>query len=60
MTRQVWTRADVEDLAATRGLLPDGALDAINEAALDLSGEPLCEGADPILINSYALEEMLR
>ncbi len=60
MTRQQWSRAEVEDLAGARGLLPDGALDAINEAALDLSGEPLCEGADPILINSYAMEEMLR
>lgn len=60
MTRQQWSRAEVEDLAAARGLLPDGALDAINEAALDLSGEPLCEGADPIQINSYAMEEMLR
>lgn len=56
MTRQEWSRADVEDLAASYALLPDGALDAINEAALDLSGEPLCEGADPIMINSYAME----
>lgn len=60
MSRQEWSRVDVEDLAAARTLLPDGALDAINEAALDLSGEPLCEGEDPILINSYAMEEMLR
>jgi len=27
---------------------------------LDTSGEPVCEGADPIHLNSYALEEMLR
>jgi tellurite resistance protein len=60
MTRQEWCRADVEHLAAACSLLPDGALDAINEAALDVSGEPLCEGDDPILINSYAMEEMLR
>ena len=28
--------------------------------ALDLSGEPLCEGDDPVDINTYALEELLR
>ncbi len=60
MTRDQWSRAEVEDLAGTHGLLPDGALDAINEAALDLSGEALCEGTDPIVINAYAMEEMRR
>jgi uncharacterized tellurite resistance protein B-like protein len=55
-----WARCELEALAAGLGLLTDGAVEALNDAAYDLAGEPLCEGADPIDINHYALEEMLR
>lgn len=55
-----WERGDAEDLAASLGLpLLDGALDVINETALDVCGEPLVEGDDPIEVNAYAIEEML-
>lgn len=60
VTRPQWSRAEVEDVAAGLGLMTDGALDAVNEAALEVSGEPLCEGSNPIEINSFAMEEMLR
>jgi uncharacterized tellurite resistance protein B-like protein len=53
-----WRRAEFEALAGQAGLLPDGALDTLNEAALDVAGEPMCEGADPIVMNEYALKEM--
>ncbi len=52
-------RSQFEDLAAEYGLLPDGALDVLNEAAIDASDEPLIEGDDILSINSYALEELL-
>ena len=33
--------------------------EALNEAAFEAVGEPVCEGSDPIDINSYAVKEML-
>jgi uncharacterized tellurite resistance protein B-like protein len=58
--RPSWTRSDFAGLAADLGLLPDGALEVLNEAAFETVGEPVCEGNDPIDINSYAVEEMLQ
>lgn len=59
--RDLWDRAAVEDLVAAVGLpLFGAAIDRINEAAIDMSGEPLLEGDDPIEVNSYAAEELLR
>ena len=57
--RQSWTRGDFSRVAAELGLLPDGALETLNEAAFEAVGEPVCEGSDPIDINRYAIEEML-
>lgn len=55
-----WTAAELEAMARTQGLLPDGALDVINEAALDRGGEPAIEGTDPLEVNAQALEGLLR
>ena len=53
-------RATISSQMATDlGLLPDGALETLNEAAFEAVGEPVCEGSDPIDINSYAVKEML-
>jgi uncharacterized tellurite resistance protein B-like protein len=52
-------RRQWEELTARWNLLPDGAVDCINEAAYELTGEPLLEGDDPIWINVQLLEEML-
>jgi uncharacterized tellurite resistance protein B-like protein len=58
-TRATWERADAEEAAADLGLpLLAGALDRINEAAMDLCGEPLFDGDDPIEINDYAAQEL--
>lgn len=60
LERTVWTRADAEELAGSCGLpFLDGALDVINEAAIDACGEPLAEGDDTVELNAYAIEEML-
>ncbi|MBA8924249.1 putative tellurite resistance protein B-like protein [Kutzneria viridogrisea] len=62
LTQQAtWTRGEIDDLCAGLGLLPDGALDVLNEAAMDASGEPLAEddASGQILINSYATGELL-
>ena len=57
--RPSWTRRELDAIAAQLGLLPDGALEILNEAAFEAVGEPVCEGTDPVEINSYALKEML-
>lgn len=54
-----WERVEFERLAREHGLLPDGALDTLNEAVLEASDEPLCEGDDPIEMNVDVLKEML-
>lgn len=53
-----WRRADVERMAADLGLLPDGALDMLNEAALDHTDGPLWEGHDPIIIDLDTAKDM--
>ncbi|MEU8252239.1 TerB N-terminal domain-containing protein [Nonomuraea sp. NPDC048916] len=53
------SRAQFEQLAARWKLLPDGALDRINEAAYELAGEPLLDGDDPIWVDRNLLGEML-
>ena len=50
---------EFQDLAALHGLLPEGALDTLNEAAFEASDEPLLEGEETLTINTYALQELL-
>jgi hypothetical protein len=58
--RQSWTRAEAEDQASGVGLpLLDGAIDQINEVAMDVCGEPLIEGDDPLNMNTFAAQEVL-
>ena len=44
-------RTAFEDLADVLGLLPDGAIEAINEAAIEQTGGLLLDGDDPIIID---------
>jgi hypothetical protein len=39
--------------------LPDGALDTLNEAALETVGDPVSQGDDPIDIDGDVVAEML-
>lgn len=57
--RQSWSYTDFTAVCAEHSLLPDGARDTLNEAALDVMGDLICEGSDPIEMNSDALQEML-
>ena len=58
--QSAWPRFAVEEVATSLGLpFLDGALDVINEAAIEICGEPLIDGEDPLETNSYALEEVL-
>lgn len=58
LERTQWSRADLEELAADRGVMLDGALERINEAALDAHGSPLFEGADPVELNQTVVKEL--
>lgn len=53
------SREEFEQIAQQFGVLPDGALDVLNEAALERCGEPMLEGEDSIEINRRVVEEML-
>ena len=53
-----WSRAAVEDLCASLGLLTEGAIDTLNEAALECVGDPVIEGSDPMTIDADVIREM--
>lgn len=57
--RDRWTRARLEAECAALSLLPDGALDTLNDAAYETAGDPLTDGEDPIDINHEVAREML-
>ncbi|SEF38415.1 Uncharacterized conserved protein, tellurite resistance protein B (TerB) family [Amycolatopsis pretoriensis] len=57
--QDAWSRAEFDALAAEIGLLPDGAVEILNDAAYDRTDEPLCEGSDPIEINQDIVKDML-
>ncbi|EQD40248.1 hypothetical protein B1A_16517, partial [mine drainage metagenome] len=50
-SRTEWSRAELEEIIKDRGLMIDGALEHINEAAFDHAGMPFTEGDDPVEIN---------
>jgi len=52
-------RAAFDGFAAECCVLPDGALDTLNDAALGACEELLCEGDDPIEVSQTVLREML-
>jgi hypothetical protein len=58
-TRPSWSRADFTELAARHGVLPAGALDLLNEAAMEVTGEPVVEGDDNLTVNDDALRELI-
>lgn len=56
----LWTRSDLEALCDELGLMLEGALDTVNEAALDAADEPLVEDDnDEFRINDYARGALL-
>ncbi len=57
--RPVWPRDEFDELADRLGLLPAGAIEAVNDAAFSAFDEPLLEGQDPVEVNPDALEELM-
>lgn len=58
LSRPQWTRGELEEAAADLGVMLDGALETVNEAAFDAFDAPLCEGDDPIDVNTELLEKI--
>ena len=54
ISKSQWTRAEIETLCSDRGLMVDGSIERINDAAFNQFNCPLIEGDDPIEI-SYEL-----
>lgn len=57
--RPEWCRAEFEAIAAECRLLPDGAIDTLNEAAFEHVGAPVIEGDDPIQVDAATAKELL-
>ena len=57
--RPTWRRAAVAALATRLGLFPTGAVEHINDAAVERWGAPLCEGDDPIEVNPGVAQEVV-
>jgi hypothetical protein len=58
-TQPRWTQAEFVGLAARLDLLPNRALEVLNEAALDQSGDLVLEGDDVLEVNDEVLKELL-
>lgn len=57
-TRETWSRSDFEARARAVGLMPDGAIETINEWAYDSFDEALVEDGDPLTINLTLLSDV--
>jgi len=57
--RPQWSRAEFEEICSDKGLMPDGAIERINEAAFAKFDQPVIEGDDPLEIIGHLLEEQL-
>lgn len=51
-------RATFDELASQFGLMPNAAIEALNEQAFEVCGAPLLEGDDPLFVDEWTLEEM--
>jgi tellurite resistance protein len=56
--RGQWPRSEVEALAASFGLLTDGALETVNEAAFDACGSAVWSGDDLIEVDVDVMKEL--
>lgn len=55
--RPQWTRAEFEELCSDKGLMPDGAIERINDAAFAKFDQALIEGDDPLEVSTQLLTE---
>lgn len=58
LSRESWSRQELSDAASDMELMLDGALERINEAALDQYDIPLTDGDDPIEVAQEVKEQI--
>lgn len=58
LARSRWTRSELEEMSQDRGLLLDGALEHINEAAHEKFERSIFEGQDPVDLDVDILKEI--
>lgn len=56
LTRHSWSRAELNDISADMEMMLDGALERVNEAALEMFDARIAEGDDPIEIARDLME----
>ncbi|WP_378954585.1 TerB N-terminal domain-containing protein [Pelosinus sp. sgz500959] len=56
--KQTWNKAELDEIANDRGLMLEGVLEQINEAAFDKFDQPFAEGNDIIEINQEIVKVM--
>ncbi|HEX2879442.1 MAG TPA: TerB N-terminal domain-containing protein, partial [Polyangiaceae bacterium] len=57
--RSTLTRGEFEDIVGRFALMPAGAIDLLNETALESHDAPLLDGEDPIQVDQDILREMI-
>ena len=57
--RSTWTRTEFDAMAIALDLPPHGALEMLNQAALDAYGDVLLDGTDMLELDPDALKELL-
>ena len=59
LQRAEWSRDEFEELCSDRGLMLDGAIERINEAAFGQFDNAIIEGEDPMEVNCDLLQEAM-
>jgi hypothetical protein len=59
LARPQWPRPDFDAAATAAGLMPDGAMEAINEWAFEKYGDALVEDGNPVIVNVGLLADDL-
>ena len=52
-----WSMEEVEDIAGNLGLMAEGALETINDAAMEKTEEPLFDIAEDVFLDESILKE---
>jgi uncharacterized tellurite resistance protein B-like protein len=53
-----WSRLELESICGELGLLPDGAVEILNEVSFSRAGEALLEGDDPLYVSRHAQDSL--
>ncbi len=56
--RAQWSRSELTEISQDHGLMIDGAMEQINDAAYRKFDKPFFEGEDPIELNADILKEI--